>query len=352
MNHIDLLYILSIVFNFLLVLGLVFIIRKLALRFNIVDKPNLKRKIHQSATPFLGGLGVYIGTSITIFLMYYFQLADFSLIPLRYIIGIFLAGLVIMIVGLLDDKYRLKPAYQLLGPVLAAIIVIWVGIRIGYVTNPLGGVSNALIYLGEAVAIVLTFVWLLGMMYTTKFLDGLDGLDGGITMIAGLIIFFVSLDWDIPFSATGIWALIFSAGMMAFLLLNWHPAKMFLGEGGSIWIGFMIGVLSIISGSKIATTLLVMGIPALDVLWVVAQRLMKKQSPFSHADSKHMHYQLMKIGFSHRGTVLFLWLIALGFGMISVFVGGIGKLVGLIILFLVMVFLAMITYFKYGRSAN
>jgi len=146
--------------------------------------------------------------------------------------------------------------------------------------------------------------------------------------------------------------LIFSAGMMAFLLFNWHPAKMFLGEGGSVWIGFMIGVLSIISGSKIATTLLVMGIPALDVLWVITQRIIKKQSPFSHADGKHLHFQLMKIGFSHRGTVLFLWLIALGFGFISLFFGGTGKFVGLIILCLVMISLAALTYLQYGRGAN
>src|SRR3989339_472157 len=94
-------------------------------------------------------------------------------------------------------------------------------------------------------------------------------------------LFILSLSWDVEMSATGVWALVFAGATLGFLILNWYPAKIFLGEGGSLLIGYILGVLSIISGSEIAATLLVVGIPALDVFWVIIQRLIKGQSPFA-----------------------------------------------------------------------
>jgi len=174
--------------------------------------------------------------------------------------------------------------------------------------------------------------------------DGIDGLASGVVLISGLTLFFIALNHQ-EYSAA-IMSLILVGSIAGFLLYNLPPAKIFLGEGGSLLIGYILGVLSIISGSKIAATLLVVGIPALDVFWVIIQRLIKGQSPFAHADNKHLHYQLLTLGFSHQGAVLFLCFISLIFGAIAIIANGIGKLIGLLAMTIIMIVLIFIITFS------
>ena len=188
--------------------------------------------------------------------------------------------------------------------------------------------------------VILAFLWLLGMIYTTKFLDGLDGLVAGVTTIGAIIIFIVSLYWDIPLSGTSILALILAGACLSFLIFNWHPAKIFLGEGGSIFCGFILGVLAIISGSKIATALLIMGIPILDVFWVIIRRIWQGKSP-AQADSKHLHFRLLDIGLSQPQAVIFLYFLTASFGITSLFLHSKGKIIALAVLALFMVILAI-----------
>lgn len=345
-------YLIAFLSSFLIAFLLIPLIKKLAGVFDIVDKPSDPRKIHKTPIPLLGGMSIFIASSAVMFVFYYFNLANFSQIPGRSLWAVFTSGLLIMIGGLLDDKYNLKPKWQILWPVMAAVTVIISGIKIDYITNPGGDPLNAIIYLSPIFGVVIIFFWLMGMMYTTKFLDGLDGLAGSISLIAAIIIFLLGLNWDVNMSATGIWALSLSGAILAFLLFNWNPASVFLGEGGSIWLGFILAVLSIISGSKIATTLLVVGIPALDVLWVIIRRIMKHQSPFSHADRKHLHYQLLGLGFSHRGAVWFLCLIALSFGSLSIFADSFGKVVSLAVLIILMAVLVVVISIKLKQKGK
>lgn len=331
--------------SFFITAAAVPLIRRVALKYDIVDNPQTAaRKVHQKITPLLGGTAIFISVFAMIFIFRFFGLADFSRVSDGLLIAVFVAAGLIMIGGIMDDKYNLKPVWQVIFPISAALFAVLAGIKIGYITNPIGGESNAIIYLNSSVGFIMAFVWLMGMMYTTKFLDGLDGLVSGISGIAALMIFFVSLSWDLPGSATGAWALIILGACLGFLLYNWQPAKIFLGEGGSIFLGFMLGVLSIISGSKITTTLLVIGIPALDVLWVIIQRVASGESPFSHADRKHLHYRLLELGFSRTGAVWFLYLIALTFGTFGIINSSFGKLVSLLLLIACMFFLIMATY--------
>ena len=181
------------------------------------------------------------------------------------------------------------------------------------------------------IGLAITFVWLLGVSYTTSLLDGLDGLVAGLTVIGALVIYLVSLSWDVPASGTSYLALLLAGAAAGVLIFNWHPAKIFLGEGGSLWCGFMLGVLAIISGSKVATALLVLGVPAFDVFLVILQRLIKKQKIFS-GDGKHLHFLMLRSGLSHRGAVLTFYLIAAGFGLASLYLSSFGKVVGLILL--------------------
>lgn len=338
-NTSQIIYFCVILAAFLLSAGLTPLVRRLALKLKITDKPEMaERKVHEKITPLLGGLSVFLSSAAVIIAVRYFGLANFSAISDRLFFGIILASIIIMIGGFLDDKYNLKPYEQIIFPLSAIIIVLFAGLHIGYVTNPLGS-SGAVFYFAGWAGITIAGLWLLGMMYTTKFLDGLDGLASGVSVIASLFIFLTSLRWDATLSATGIWALALLGASLGFLLFNWQPAKIFLGEGGSIFIGFMLAVLSILTGSKIITTLLVMGLPALDVLWVIGARLKKHKSPFS-GDREHLHYRLLSLGLSKKQSVLLLYLVAIAFGCLGFISTSYGKMILVLCLVAVMVILS------------
>lgn len=319
----------------------------LAKKINVLDVPT-QRKIHNKPIPLLGGVAVFLSfffVSLAYWLLGYITDLKISNIEVA---AIWAGGLVIIIGGALDDKYNLSPAKQIIFPIIAALIAVFSGIGIHYVTNPLGGIINIMAF----AAPVLGFLWLLGMMYTTKFLDGLDGLVSGITTIGAIIIFIVSLYWDVPQSGTSVLSLILAGSCLGFLVFNWHPAKIFLGEGGSIFCGFMLGILAIISGSKIATALLIMGIPILDVLWVIVRRFISHKS-IIRADKIHIHFRFLSVGFSQRQTTLLLYGITILFGVTSLLLNTKGKIAALIGLLLFMAGLAYIlTESKNDKAKN
>lgn len=283
----------------------------------------------------------------------------------KYLIGLFIAGGLIMVGGYLDDKHNLKPSRQIVWPILACLAVIASGVGIAYITNPFGGVLNLdrisikiftinnIPYYFTLFADLFAFVWLMGMTYTTKFLDGLDGLVAGITTIGSLVLFFLSLDKVVAQPETALLAIILAGAMAGFLFFNFHPAKIFLGEGGSLFAGFMLGVLSIISGAKIATALLIMGIPILDVLWVIIRRtFFEKKSPFGTADKKHFHFRLLDAGLSHRQAVLLLYFISVLFGLSALFTAGRQKLIALLILTAIMIIAGLAVVLAYRRRSK
>ncbi|HOZ36960.1 MAG TPA: MraY family glycosyltransferase [bacterium] len=320
-------------------------VRQLALRYHIVDAPTEERKIQKGHVPLLGGLAVYFSFALILILSWSLGWLSDGKITVAKILGIILGGLVICLVGFWDDKCNIQTK-SFIGPFLASLVALGAGITIGYVTNPFlagtGPYGRALLYFGGSIGYLLSFIWLLIMMYTTKFLDGLDGLVSGIGAIGSLILFVVSLFWDVPQSSTSILCLILTGSCLGFLVYNWHPASIFLGESGSVFIGFMLGVLAIISGGKIATALLIMGIPLLDLIWVVLRRIFKeRKSPFT-GDRKHLHFRLLDAGFSHRGAVLFLYFLTIIFGTASLFLQSQSKVLTLAILIVVMLLLAII----------
>jgi len=355
-------YFLAIIITFLLSVIFTLIVRKLAFKLKIVDYPDGERKIHKVPIPLLGGLAAFL--SFVLVLIYYSFFTDLVIkdfIEVKHIMGIVLAGLIVIIGGVLDDKYNLKPKVQLIFPLLATLIIIAAGIGISHVRNPFGGIISfqnwdfilfwwqGWPYKITLLADLFTLIWLLGMMYTTKLLDGLDGLVSGITIIGSLIIFGISLSKNVAQYNTGLIALILAGAFLGFLLFNFNPAKIFLGEGGSLFAGLMLGVLAIISGSKVATTLLIMGIPILDVVWVIIRRLFNKKSA-SLADRKHLHFRLLDIGMNQRQAVIFMYILTALFGSVALFLQTFGKLIALIILTFVMLILgaSLVIIYKYG----
>lgn len=323
--------------------------RRVALYFNIIDQPDQDsaggRKIHKYATPLLGGLAIFSAY----FILLFFFSDHFLTGDLRWphLWGFFIGALVIVIGGVLDDKYNLRPAQQIIFPFLAVAAVIAGGVEIAKITNPFGGFID--LHSWVFISPLLIGLWLLGMMYTTKLLDGVDGLVSGISAIGGLIIFLFTLTTryyqpDIAFAA-----ILLTGTVSGFLIFNWHPAKIFLGEGGSLLLGYILGVLAIISGGKIAIALLVMGVPILDVAWTIIRRLWAGQNPFKFSDRKHLHHRLLALGLSQRKTVLVFYLLSLTFGLSGLFLQSRGKFWALIAL-TGMMFLLIAVLWRLNRT--
>lgn len=313
-------------------------------KMGIVDMPRVAaRKIHKKKIPLGGGMAIFVSFFAVVYFAW--QANSFGTGEMtKALIGLFAGSLILMVGGFLDDKYNLSPAKQIVFPILAALAVLASGVGLGSLTNPFGegviDVTRFSISLGSLgtialIADAIVFVWLMGMMFTTKFLDGLDGLVTGMVTIGAFVLFgFTTQDmWLQPNIA--LLSIIFAGACVGFLVWNWHPAKIFLGEGGSLVTGFILGTLAIISGAKIAVTLLVMAVPAIDVLRVIVRRIQKGTSVMK-GDNEHLHFKLIAAGFSHRKAVLVMYAISLAIGLSALYLQSWQKIAALIIIFVLM----------------
>lgn len=314
------------------------VVLRLARRLRIVDEPlALPRKQHGRPTPLLGGLAVFVAVvAVVIVVVTTHGGLPGLFVTNRKLLALLLGGLVLMIGGVLDDRYRLRPTLQFIFPVLAAAIAVAGGVVIPYVRNPLGGILMISVVPGA----VLTFLWLLGMMYTTKFLDGLDGLVAGMGVIATTLLMLLALRPELHQPDTALLAAIADGAFFGFLVWNFFPAKIFLGESGSTFTGFVVGALAVMAGSKVATTLLVLGIPILDVAWAIVSRL-RSRRPLAVGDRSHLHFRLLDVGLSPRKVVLLLWALAALFGLSGLVLDTREKLLALGVLALVMLILIL-----------
>jgi UDP-GlcNAc:undecaprenyl-phosphate GlcNAc-1-phosphate transferase len=232
---------------------------------------------------------------------------------------------------------------------LAVLVTVFGGVVLDKVTNPWGGVvafdQLTSLTLSVLLPSLLAFVWIMGVMYTIKIVDGLDGLATGIVSIGSLIIFALSMSTKFYQPNVGLLALIFVGACLGFLVLNFSPAKLFLGESGSLFLGFILAVLSIISGSKVATAFLVLAVPMLDLARVIILRLYRKQSVFQ-GDRRHLHYALLELGWSERQVVLVFYTAATLFGLGALFLQSFGKLVLIALISIIMLVIGIILSFK------
>jgi len=328
------------------------LVKRLAARLQIYDIPSLPRKLHPEPVPFLGGVAVYTSFLIGILLYIFFGHPDFNIVPLKFFLAIIFGGLVLIIGGVLDDKFNLPPKFLWLFPAIASLIIVGSGIGVGItqLSNPFGSpLSLNYLFLGLPLSGIFIWLWMMGMIFTTKLLDGLDGLCAGIALIGGFTMFALSLGPKLNQPITAEIAIIFSGALLGYLIYAFFPASIFLGEGGSTFLGFMLGVLSVILGAKIATALLVMGIPIMDVAWVIIRRLWYRRSPFS-GDRQHLHFRLLDVGLTQKQAVLVLYGISAIFGGVAVFLQSLGKLIALVILVCVMLGLALSTVIIYKRK--
>ena len=314
------------------VLSLIFsnLARKIALNLKIVDLPG-GRKIHREPIPLLGGAAVFLSFFLVLFFLR--DRLTIGELNLGHWFWFFLGGLIITVGGCWDDAKNLKPKQQIIFPLLAIACVVIGGIGIEKISNPFGG----LLLFSNFLSNVFTVAWLLVMMYTTKLLDGVDGLVAGIASIGGLTIFLFTVTTRYYQPDIALASIVFAGACLGFLTLNWNPAKIFLGEAGSLLLGYVIGVLSIISGGKIAIALLVLGLPILDVVWTIIRRLLVGKNPFKSPDKKHLHHRFLEMGLSQKKTVLLFYAFSAFFGLSGLFLQSRGKLLAISTLTLIMI---------------
>lgn len=336
---------------FMLAVLLTPLVRKLAFKVNAVDVPRPPRNLHSYPVAKLGGLAVFVSVALSVLLYVMYGNIDPLIVPFKFIWATLIGGVVLMIGGFLDDRYDLPPYILWIFPAAASLIVVLSGIGIGikFISNPFGApISLDFLILGLPASGVFIFLWMMGMIFTTKFLDGLDGLVAGIGLIAGLTLFALSLTPSVNQPITASFAIILVSALAGYLIYAFHPASIFLGEGGSTVVGFMLGVLSVILGGKIATALLVMGIPILDVALVIIQRIWSGKSPF-RGDRLHIHMRLIDLGFSQKQTAILLYTLSAGFGFTAVFLQSMGKFVALGILVSIMAIMFVIVLRMYRK---
>ncbi|TAK03607.1 undecaprenyl/decaprenyl-phosphate alpha-N-acetylglucosaminyl 1-phosphate transferase [Patescibacteria group bacterium] len=307
-------------------------------KWGVVDRPDGERRTHAKAVPLLGGIAVFVAVTVCvdILLLSGDQLTG-GLITTRHYVGFLIGGLILMVGGYLDDKHRLSPRLAVVAPIIAALIAIASGIQVEKLTNPFGGV----IELAPWQSHVLVFAWLMGAMYTTKFLDGLDGLATSVSSVGAFMVMSLALTVAYFQPDVALFAAIGIGALAGFLFWNVPPAAIFLGEGGSTFVGYLIGTLAVISGGKIATAALVLGIPIMDVAWVILRRWKSGgvKNVFK-GDRKHLHHRLLALGWTSGQVVAGYTLVAAAFGSAALFLQSREKLLAMLALFGLMLFLA------------
>jgi UDP-GlcNAc:undecaprenyl-phosphate GlcNAc-1-phosphate transferase len=304
------------------------LIAMFAKRSGVLDVPDTARKIHRSPTPLLGGVAVFLAFAVPTVLVTVFSTAlTGGEIGASQIFGFLLGAVILMIGGYIDDRYNLPPKWSFLFPLAATLVATLLGIGVEKMTNPFGG----FIFLPAAVSMLFAFVWLLMMTYTTKLLDGVDGLAGSVSLIGAFMIAALALTEKYYQPDVVLLSLFFVAALAGFLLWNFYPARIFLGEGGSTFVGFTLGILSVIGGGKMATLLLVLAIPAIDVATVMARRLLERRPLFS-GDRYHLHHLLLDNGLSERKIVFLYSGLCLLFGLSTLVFTSLEKILALGIL--------------------
>jgi UDP-GlcNAc:undecaprenyl-phosphate GlcNAc-1-phosphate transferase len=286
---------------------------RLGRRWNIVSRYGGRRLSESDARRVskLGGAALFGGFMTAVIAAQMLPVPRADAYEWIRLVGLIGGGTVIFVVGLLDDVFDLPPLQQFMGQFAAAAIAIAFQIFIEFFNNPLTGQQTD--PWSYWVTVTISFFWLVGMMNTVNWLDGADGLAGGVAVIAGAILFINSAFRVEPAQASvSLLHLALVGSALGFVIHNFHPARIIMG-GGAPFLGYVLGCLAIIGGAKMATILLVMGLPLLDSVWQVVNRLRRGKNPFV-GDRGHLHFRLQDMGVSTRQMVLGYYVFCAFFG--------------------------------------
>ncbi|MDQ6600356.1 MraY family glycosyltransferase [Bacillus salipaludis] len=282
------------------------IVKKLAFKVGATDNPN-QRKVHLKIMPRLGGLAIYVSFILGLLLMHPDS---------QYHAAIVVGSVIILAAGILDDIYELSAKIKFLLQISAALIVVyWGGVHVDFINLPFGG--N--LYFG-AMSVPITVIWIVGVTNAINLIDGLDGLAAGVSSIALITISAMAIVMGDPYVMT--MGAILLASTLGFLIFNFHPAKIFMGDTGALFLGYMIAVLSLLGFKNVAfisfvVPVIILGVPISDTFFAIVRRLYNK-NPLSAPDKSHLHHCLLKLGFTHRQTVLLIYAMSAMFGLAAV----------------------------------
>lgn len=304
-------------------------------KYNIVDDPAKHKHpaiLHKFPVPRGGGIPFFIGIFLT------------SLIFLKFdsiVIAAFIAAFISLVVGVIDDKLDISPYRRFVVNIFCAVLVVVLGANIPFITNPLGGIlyldklqipflNTSFISLFPYLIAVLWIVWVMNMLNWSK---GVDGQMPGIVAISAIVIGILSLRFSVLDQSSitaATLSFIIAGASIGFLIFNFYPAKIFPGYGATS-IYLLLAVVSILSSAKLATAILVMGIPMTDGLFTILRRVFSGKSPFWH-DKKHLHHLLLDIGFGQRKVALFYWIISAILGSLALILSSKEKMFAIIML--------------------
>lgn len=275
-------------------------------KLNITDKPN-QRKVHTSPIPTLGGLIIF--TSFIIGLIILQPVSNYHL-------AIICGGIIIIVLGFLDDIFDISPKGKFITQIAAAsLVVFWGGLQVGFINLPFGGQIEF-----GFLSSVITIFWIVGVTNAINLIDGLDGLAAGVSSIALFTIAGMAMIMGDVYVTTMALILFFST--VGFLRYNFYPAKIFMGDTGALFLGYMIAVLSLLGFKNVTIIsfiipIFILGVPISDTLIAMARRFINKQ-PLSSPDSAHLHHRLVKFGFTHKQSVMVMYSLSFMFSVAAI----------------------------------
>ena len=297
-------YLLVFLMPFALSLALTPVAIYIAPKIGAVDIPKDGRRMHDRPMPRFGGFSIFVGV-----------MASFAvfLIPGNPgMIGILVCGALIYILGLIDDLKGMPAKIKFMGQIAVACVAFAFGIRINFIASFFYfGLQQGYAFFSGLTALILTILWIVGITNTINLIDGLDGLAAGVASLASLSIAYAAYISSGPSAAT-LSMLCLAGGGLGFLPFNFHPAKIFMGDGGALFLGFMLAALSIEGATKSATVVatiapvLVLGLPIFDTAFAILRRVVNRR-PIMEADKGHLHHRIMAAGFGQRRAVLLLY---------------------------------------------
>lgn len=332
-------YILSFAIAFIVAFSTTPLVRRIAFKVGAVDIPKDERRMHKKPIARLGGLAIFAGFIVAVVFTVISRSIDTGMILQDYrLVGLIVGVIIIVTIGIIDDIRPMKAWIKLIFQIVAALIVAFGGIRITEITNPFSPIGMT--FLGM-LSIPVTVIWIVGITNAINFIDGLDGLAAGVSSIASLSLLFISI-FDQQVGAVFLIAALAGASL-GFLPFNFNPAKIFMGDTGSTFLGFALASISVMGLAKsyaalaIAVPLLVLGLPIFDTAFAILRRVSNGKS-IMEADRGHLHHRLMDMGFSQRQTVVALYIVSAFLGICAVELATNGVLKAIILLISVAVF--------------
>ncbi|EFW29279.1 glycosyltransferase family 4 protein [Selenomonas artemidis] len=323
------------VLAFMIALGVALFLTPVVISFarrtGALDAPDA-RKVHVRPIPRIGGIGIYAAFMVSVLVQ--MSISDLSPELMTSLWGLLAGGTIIVAIGIIDDYRDLPAKVKLLGQIFAAcVLVIGFDVRIDVITDPLGD----FIYL-EYFAIPATIFWVVGLTNTVNLIDGLDGLAAGVSSIAAVTIFLVAMEEGIPFVAMITAAL--AGAAIGFLYYNFNPARIFMGDTGSMFLGFMLAGISVIGAVKSAATIalivpiLALGLPILDTTFAIVRRA-RNHRPIFKPDKGHLHHRLLAHGFTQKQAVLLMYVVSALFGLCALALTAVSTQAALLIIIIV-----------------